>query len=39
MKNHEIYFEHLGGDGGDPTGPIGDLIERDFGATASGAPT
>ena len=34
IKNHEIYFEHLGGDGGDPTGPIGDLIERDFGSVA-----
>ena len=34
VKNHEIYFEHLGGDGGDPTGPIADLIERDFGGTA-----
>src|SRR5437016_901250 len=22
IKNHEIYFEHLGGGGGDPTGPI-----------------
>ena len=32
IKNHEIYFEHLGGDGGDPDGPIRDLIERDFGA-------
>src|SRR5712691_4217244 len=21
IKNHEIYFEHLGGDGGDPAGP------------------
>ena len=31
IKNHEIYFEHLGGDGGDPSGPIGDLIVRDFG--------
>ena len=31
IKNHEIYFEHLGGDGGDPSGSIGDLIERDFG--------
>src|ERR671911_2792286 len=30
VKNHEIYFEHLGGDGGDPHGAIGDLIERDF---------
>jgi superoxide dismutase, Fe-Mn family len=31
VKNHEIYFEHLGGDGGEPSGPIRDLIERDFG--------
>jgi Fe-Mn family superoxide dismutase len=34
VKNHEIYFEHLGGEGGDPSGPIRDLIERDFGSTA-----
>src|SRR6059058_5341401 len=34
IKNHEIYFEHLGGEGGDPTGPIADLLERDFGAVA-----
>jgi superoxide dismutase, Fe-Mn family len=32
IKNHEIYFEHLGGAGGDPDGPIGDLIKRDFGS-------
>ena len=32
IKNHEIYFEHLGGGGGDPTGLAGDLIERDFGS-------
>jgi Fe-Mn family superoxide dismutase len=32
IKNHEVYFEHLGGDGGDPTGAIGDLIKRDFGS-------
>jgi Fe-Mn family superoxide dismutase len=32
IKNHEIYFEHLGGVGGDPTGPVGDLIKRDFGS-------
>jgi superoxide dismutase, Fe-Mn family len=32
IKNHEIYFEHLGGDGGEPTGPAGDLIKRDFGS-------
>ncbi len=33
IKNHEVYFEHLGGDGGDPGGPIADLIKRDFGST------
>jgi Fe-Mn family superoxide dismutase len=32
IKNHEIYFEHLGGEGGSPDGPIGDLIARDFGS-------
>jgi Fe-Mn family superoxide dismutase len=32
IKNHEIYFEHLGGDGGDPTGPVAQLIQRDFGS-------
>jgi superoxide dismutase, Fe-Mn family len=32
IKNHEIYFEHLGGEGGAPDGPIGDLIARDFGS-------
>ncbi|MBA3347714.1 MAG: superoxide dismutase [Actinobacteria bacterium] len=32
IKNHEVYFEHLGGDGGEPGGPIADLLERDFGS-------
>ena len=32
IKNHEIYFEHLGGDGGDPDGPISTLVRRDFGS-------
>ncbi|HKG45007.1 MAG TPA: Fe-Mn family superoxide dismutase [Gaiellaceae bacterium] len=32
IKNHEIYFEHLGGNGGDPDGPVRDLIARDFGS-------
>jgi Fe-Mn family superoxide dismutase len=32
IKNHELYFEHLGGHGGDPDGPIGALIRRDFGS-------
>src|ERR687883_1376284 len=34
IKNHEIYFEHLGGNGGDPAGLIGTLIQRDFGGAA-----
>ena len=34
VKNHEIYFEHLGGEGGDPPGLVGDLIKRDFGSSA-----
>jgi Fe-Mn family superoxide dismutase len=32
IKNHEIYFEHLGGYGGDPDGPIATLFRRDFGS-------
>jgi Fe-Mn family superoxide dismutase len=32
IKNHEIYFEHLGGDGGNPDGAFAGLVERDFGS-------
>jgi superoxide dismutase, Fe-Mn family len=32
IKNHEVYFDHLGGDGGDPSGPVRELFERDFGS-------
>jgi Fe-Mn family superoxide dismutase len=32
IKNHEIYFEHLGGSGGNPTAAAAQLIERDFGS-------
>jgi superoxide dismutase, Fe-Mn family len=32
IKNHEVYFDHLGGGGGDPDGPVGALIRRDFGS-------
>jgi len=32
IKNHELYFEHLGGEGGDPDGATAGLIERDFGS-------
>src|SRR4029453_6000672 len=35
IKNHEVYFEHLGGEGGDPDGAIGALIERDFGSAGA----
>jgi len=30
MKNHEIYFGHLGGKGGQPKGKLRELINRDF---------
>ena len=33
VKNHELYFEHLGGYGGEPEGPVADLIARDFGSS------
>jgi Fe-Mn family superoxide dismutase len=32
IKNHEIYFDHLGGEGGEPDGLVGQLIKRDFGS-------
>ncbi len=32
IKNHEVYFEHLGGNGGPPDGAIAELIRRDFGS-------
>src|ERR1044071_2848217 len=34
IKNHELYFAHLGGGGGDPTGSFGALVRRDFGSVA-----
>jgi superoxide dismutase, Fe-Mn family len=34
VKNHEVYFEHLGGHGGEPGGIFGDLVKRDFGSAA-----
>jgi Fe-Mn family superoxide dismutase len=30
VKNHEIYFGHLGGNGGKPAGRLLEQIERDF---------
>ena len=35
VKNHELYFNHLGGKGGEPTGMIGDLITKAFGSYAN----
>ena len=32
IKNHELYFAHLGGEGGDPDGGFRALVERDFGS-------
>ncbi|HZO33954.1 MAG TPA: Fe-Mn family superoxide dismutase [Gaiellaceae bacterium] len=32
IKNHELYFEHLGGSGGDPAGVFAVLVKRDFGS-------
>ena len=32
IKNHELYFAHLGGAGGDPDGAFRALVERDFGS-------
>jgi Fe-Mn family superoxide dismutase len=34
IKNHELYFEHLGGTGGEPKGAFGALVARDFGSAA-----
>lgn len=30
VKNHEVYFGHLGGKGGSPSGKLAELIDRDF---------
>lgn len=32
VKNHEIYFDHLGGNGGQPSGQLLEKIEKDFGS-------
>src|SRR4051794_28168813 len=34
IKNHEIYFEHLGGHGGDPRGIFCDPVKRGVGSAA-----
>jgi len=30
FKNHDLYFGHLGGEGGDPSGRFGELVESEF---------
>lgn len=35
MKNHEIYFAHLGGKGGEAKGKLADMIKRDFGSLST----
>jgi Fe-Mn family superoxide dismutase len=35
VKNHEVYFAHLGGEGGDPAGAFRALVERDFGSVGA----
>jgi Fe-Mn family superoxide dismutase len=32
VKNHEMYFSHLGGRGGQPSGGLLSQIEKDFGS-------
>ena len=32
MKNHELYFERIGGKGGKPSGKINGLIEKAYGS-------
>ncbi|MDP8911727.1 MAG: Fe-Mn family superoxide dismutase, partial [Actinomycetota bacterium] len=29
-KNHDLYFGHLGGEGGDPNGRFAELVEEEF---------
>jgi superoxide dismutase, Fe-Mn family len=30
FKNHDLYFGHLDGDGGEPTGRFAELVEQEF---------
>jgi superoxide dismutase, Fe-Mn family len=30
FKNHELYFQHLGGDGGEPTGRFAEVVDDEF---------
>lgn len=35
VKNHEVYFGHLGGNGAEPQGALAEMIKRDFGSFES----
>jgi superoxide dismutase, Fe-Mn family len=35
VKNHELYFNHIGGRGGEPNGPIAEAINAAFGSFAN----
>ena len=35
VVNHEIYFNNLGGKGGEPDGNLADAVKRDFGSFAN----
>ena len=30
FKNHDLYFGHLGGEGGDPNGQFAELVENEY---------
>src|SRR5207248_9294949 len=30
FKNHDLYFGHLGGSGGEPTGRFAEIVESEF---------
>lgn len=32
VKNHELYFDHLGGSGGKPMGSVAEIIDETFGS-------
>src|SRR5262249_59440803 len=38
IKNHELYFGHLGGGGGEPEGAFGDLLARHLGSGGAWRP-
>lgn len=35
VKSYEIFFAHLGGTGGHPSGALAEMIQRDFGSFAA----